>query len=101
MTIKWVNIRDDKIVQGIAYVKKGFKAQLHSHHEAEDYFFVYGSGILYHNNKREIIHAPAKIKIESDEVHAMTPLSNYVVLVYQFAKAPFSSIKYNYLPSFL
>ena len=101
MTIQWVNIRDDTIVQGIAYVKKGFQAQLHQHPEAEDYYFVYGTGILYHNRKREIIHAPKKIHIEADDIHAMTPLSDYVVLFYQFAKGPFSSVKYTYLKSYL
>jgi len=101
MTIKWINIRDDTLVQGIAYVKKGFKAQLHHHPLAEDYFFVYGRGLLYHNDTLEIIDAPKKVLIEANDAHAMTPLSESVVLFYQFAKGPFSSIKYTYLRSYL
>ena len=64
MAIQWVNIRDDTIVQGIAY-------------------------------------APKKIHIKADDVHAMSPLSDYVVLFYQFVKTPFSNIKYTYLKSYL
>ena len=43
--LSYINIVDtiDK-VYGIAYVKKGFKAQLHFHKEPETYFFIYGSG---------------------------------------------------------
>lgn len=101
MTIKWINIRDNSIVQGIAYVKKGFQAELHYHPEAEDYYFVYGIGLLYHNGKREIIYAPKKIHIKANDIHAMTPLSDYVILFYQFGTGPFSSIKYTYLKSYL
>ena len=41
--ISYINITDtrDK-VYGIAYVKKGFKAQLHFHKEPEVYYFIYG-----------------------------------------------------------
>lgn len=101
MTIKWINIRDDTNVQGIAYVKKGYQAELHHHPQAEDYYFIYGTGMLYHNGIREIISAPKKIHIEANDIHAMTPLSDYVVLFYQFANGPFSSIKYTYLNSYL
>lgn len=101
MSIQWLNIRDNTIVQGIAYVQKGFKAQLHYHQEAEDYYFIYGSGLLFHNGKQDIIHAPRKIHITANDIHAMTPLSDYVVLFYQFGTGPFSTIKYTYLKSYL
>lgn len=101
MSIQWLNIRDNIIVQGIAYVQKGFKAQLHYHQEAEDYYFIYGSGLLFHNGKQDIIHAPRKIHIKANDIHAMTPLSDYVVLFYQFGTGPFSTIKYTYLKSYL
>jgi len=42
--------------------------------------FVYDTGLLYHNGKRVNIYASRKIHIKADDIHAMTPLSDYVIL---------------------
>ena len=100
--ISYINITDtrDK-VYGIAYVKKGFKAQLHFHKEPEVYYFIYGSGKLAIEDQLYNIHSPYKLTIKSNEIHAMTPITDYVLLFYVFSKGPFDKINYNYLPSFL
>ena len=96
-SLKWINIYDNiNYIGGIAYVKKGFLAQIHSHEEVEDYYFIFGIGKLYINGEVSIIKSPTKIKIGSNIKHAMTPITDYVVIYYSFSKGPFKSIKYHY-----
>ena len=100
--LSYINIADtaDK-VYGIAYVKKGFKAQLHFHKEPETYFFIYGSGKLYIKDRIMEVHSPYKLNIKSNRIHAMTPITDYVLLFYVFSKGPFDKINYTYLNSHL
>jgi len=100
--IYWKNFIDtENEVKGIAIVKKGFKAKLHKHEELEEYHFIYGKGKLYKDGKITIIESPKKIIIDSNIVHAMTPISDIVILLYVFNKGSFKSIKYTYLNKFL
>jgi hypothetical protein len=45
--------------------------------------------------------APSKVHIPADVPHAMTPVSNYVVLLYTFANGPFAKIPYTFDPNFV
>ena len=83
-------------VWGVALVMNGFKACLHFHPEDETYYFLWGEGemIIGDGNrgdttKRLRFSAPAKVHIPADTPHAMTPVSNYVVLLYTFPNGPF------------
>ena len=89
-------IDSNNSIYGIAIIKKGFEAFLHKHVEPETYYFIWGKGVLNIDNKEEIIKSPSKILIKSNKLHAMKPLSNYVILIYYFPKGPFNSIKYNF-----
>ena len=100
--IKWYNIFDsEKYIYGIAYIKKGFKAYLHNHAEKEIYYILEGTGKLFIDNKIKKVYQFDKIHIKSNVYHAMTPISDYMVLLYYFPKGPFQKIKYNYLNSHL
>jgi mannose-6-phosphate isomerase-like protein (cupin superfamily) len=93
--IKWLNVWDSVTsVCGFALVKRGFKAYLHQHIPAETYYFLYGTGKLQINDKIMTVSAPAKIHIPSNALHAMTPITSHVLLMYYFPKGPFSSIQY-------
>lgn len=98
--LRWCNIIDSKKwVLGVALVKRGFVAQLHRHSEAENYYFIWGTGRMQVGDKVSVVTSPQKIKIGGNVPHAMTPLSSYVVLAYTFRKGPFRSIVYDYLDS--
>mgnify|MGYP000476366192 CR=1 FL=1 len=88
-------------VLGIAIVFKGFKAPHHFHEEPERYYIIYGKGKMLLNNDIKIQNAPKIIDIPSNVVHAMTPLSNIVILFYTFPKGYFENIKYNYKSEYL
>eukprot|EP00946_MAST-07B_sp_MAST-7B-sp1_P001700 g1700.t1 len=95
-------------VWGVALVMNGFKARLHFHPEDETYYFLWGEGemIIGDGNrgdttKRLRFSAPAKVHIPADTPHAMTPVSNYVVLLYTFPNGPFEKIPYTYLPKYV
>jgi len=95
--IKWnILINRDDLVEGIAVIKKGYQAELHYHKEEEEYIFLYGVGKLYNNGLISIIRSPNKVVIKSNNVHAMTPISDYVILLFRFRKGKFNSIKYKY-----
>ena len=67
-------------VVGVAIVYKGFEATLHRHPQPEVYVFIEGTGRLFVDGSVYIVEAPAVIHIEGDAVHAMTPVTDRVVL---------------------
>ena len=89
-------INTKKGVLGICLVQKGYEAYLHHHQEEEFYFFLLGTGKTFFNGKTQLIKAPNKINIKGNTLHAMTPVSSYVVLLYFFPKGPFEKIEYKY-----
>lgn len=100
--IKWNILIDRKnLVEGVALVKKGFKAELHYHAEEEEYIFLYGTGLLYINGETTIVNSPKRVLIQSNIIHAMTPLSDYVILLFRFKKGKFKNIKYTYTNKFI
>ena len=88
-------------ILGIALVKKGFEAELHSHKEKETYIFMEGTGKLHLDNKEINISKPSIITIDSNKVHAMTPISKYVKLMFIFNQGPLNRIDYNYYNKFI
>ena len=102
--IKWFNFYDGfEGVYGIAYVEKGFEAQLHQHFESETYHMLYGKGKLYVNGKIRIIdNYDGSILIGSNVVHAMTPQTDFFILLFTFScKKSFNNIQYNWIDNFL
>ena len=96
----WFNVVDtSNCILGVAMVKNGFVAQLHTHEEAEDYYFLWGVGRMAIGEEITIVSAPKRVRIPGNVPHAMTPLSKFVILVYTFGKGPFQNIRYNYLDS--
>ena len=89
-------INKENGVLGICLVEKGFEAYLHQHKEMEIYFFLYGEGRTFFDNKEHIIKAPDIVKIKGNTLHCMTPISDYVVLLYYFSEGPFENIEYTY-----
>jgi mannose-6-phosphate isomerase-like protein (cupin superfamily) len=84
------------LVMGVALVFRNFKATHHFHKEEETYYFAYGTGRLRLGDKEQLIHAPAVVTIPPNVVHAMTPVSSFVLLFYSFHEGPFKSIDYTY-----
>lgn len=100
--IKWIIlINNNDLVEGIAVINNGFNAELHQHKEEEEYIFLYGIGILYNDGNVNVIKSPATVLIKSNNIHGMTPISDYVVLLFRFRKGPFENIKYNYINKYL
>tara|TARA_B000000565_G_scaffold255024_1_gene234636 strand:+ start:878 stop:1225 length:348 start_codon:yes stop_codon:yes gene_type:complete len=100
--IKWnILINRNDLVEGIAVVKNGFKAELHYHSEEEEYVFLHGIGKLYNDGNVNIIRSPYNITIKSNSIHAMTPISDYVILLFRFRKGKFENIKYTYTNKYL
>ena len=85
------------LIIGIAIVFRDFEATHHFHKEEETYYFLYGQGRLLLGADTKVIQAPAVVAIPSNRIHAMTPVSRFVILVYTFQKGPFCNIKYTYL----
>lgn len=83
-------------VLGLAIVFKGFEAPHHFHAEPEKYYFLYGTGKLLLNNNITIKQSISTVEIPSNCIHAMTPISNIVILIYYFPTGYFKKIKYNY-----
>tara|TARA_Y100000739_G_C20464673_1_gene398429 strand:+ start:326 stop:652 length:327 start_codon:yes stop_codon:yes gene_type:complete len=94
-----IYINNEKLVKGLAIIKKNYKPYLHFHKEEEYYNLLSGKAKLYINGNITIIEAPYEIKIKSNNVHALRPISNNVVLEFIFEKGPFENIKYTYLKS--
>lgn len=96
--LKWWTLYESKSkVVGVAIVYHGFKAELHSHPADETYVFLYGEGELYVGGKVRHMFPGQRVKIPGGVPHAMTPLSNYVVLLYYFPNdGPFDSIEYTF-----
>lgn len=88
-------------VEGYALVNKGFVAKLHRHNLNETYHFIYGIAKLYIDGEIIIIHSPQTIFIPANKYHAMTAISEQVLLFYEFPKGPFKSIKYKWSQSHL
>ena len=98
--IRYKNIIDkENGVLGICLVEKGFSAYFHQHKEEETYFFIYGIGKTFFDNKEHIIQSPNIVKIKGNTLHCMTPISDYVILLYYFPKGPFKEIEYKYTTS--
>ena len=89
-------INKKKGVLGICLVEKGYKAYLHKHKQDEVYFFLYGTGRTFFDNKEHIIKSPDVVNIKGNTLHCMTPITDYVLLLYYFPKGPFEKIKYKY-----
>ena len=64
-------INKENGVLGICLVEKGFEAYLHRHKEAEIYFFLYGEGRTFFDNKEHIIKAPDIVKIKGNTLHCI------------------------------
>lgn len=88
-------------VLGFALIFKGFNAQYHHHKEKEYYYLLFGSGKIIVNGDIFTADPRKTIEIESDQIHAMTPFSNMMLLCYYFKKGPFNKIKYVYHDQFL
>lgn len=98
----WILITNTpESVKGIAIVRKGFKARLHSHLEEEGYHFLYGTGLLSIHGESVTVNSPYFITIPSNAIHAMTPISEFVILLFTFPKGPFEEIKYHYTDQYL
>lgn len=78
---------------GIALVFKNFEATHHFHKEEETYYFAFGKGKLLLGEEVFEIQAPAVVTIPSNVVHAMTPISRFVILFYSFREGPFKGNK--------
>ena len=105
MSIEWNNFIDEKDgVIGYAIVKKGYKPYIHSHPTDEIYHFIKGTGKLYLNGDIHIISSPNKIFISKNTLHAMTAITDDVLIIYELTNGPFKNInkyvfftkKYNY-----
>lgn len=95
--LRWKNFIDNRRgVVGVALIHRGYDAPLHRHHVDESYFLIYGVAHMWHNGKIIIIKAPSYIRINSGNLHALTPITSYAVLIYTFTRGPFESIKYEY-----
>ena len=95
--IEWhtlINRKDG--VLGIAFVKKGYIANLHRHFPDETYMFVHGYGDLNINGAHSYPFSPHVVQIPGNVLHSMTPKSSYVVLLYMFKTGPFESIVYEF-----
>ena len=105
--IKWYNFWDCRfntsMVWGLALIKHGFKARLHCHNEMEKYFFLYGEGCMQLGEEQLNVVSPRLVEVPGGVKHAMTPVSNFVLLLYCFPKANkyFEDIKYIYLDEFI
>ena len=100
--LKWWNFYDSKHgVYGIAYISKNFKAELHKHPVKETYFILHGKAKMSINDKIITVSKLDKIIIPVNSTHALTPISDFVLLLYWFDRGPFQNIKYTYLNSFL
>lgn len=84
-------------VFGICVVRKGFEAYLHRHLEVETYYFMYGTGKLQIGDDVMKVRWPCIKQIPSNAYHAMTPISDFVILLYSFPCGPMQSVKYHYL----
>ena len=95
--LRWKNLIDTPNgVLGIALVSKGYAAPLHHHSLQETYYVLHGSAHMYINGTIREVDAPMKITIDSDKIHALTPISDHVILLYVFDRGPFSSIEYKW-----
>ena len=95
--LMWTNLVDGPNgVLGIAFVSKGYSAPLHHHFLQETYYVLHGSAHLYIDGTIHEVYAPMKVTIASDKVHALTPMSDHVILLYVFDRGPFSTIEYKW-----
>ena len=85
------------LVFGVALIFRDFEATHHFHAEEETYYFCWGRGKLLLGDSIREVQAPAVVQIPGNTVHAMTPVSRFVILFYSFKQGPFHSIKYTYL----
>lgn len=83
-----------KNIIGIGLYRKGFEAYIHQHKQAETYYLLWGKAKLQIGNEQEIITAPVKRFIEGYNLHAITPISNYIILMYHFSGGPFCNVNY-------
>ena len=83
-----------KNIIGVGLYRKGFDAYIHHHKQAETYYLLWGHAKLQIGNKKEIIKAPTKRFIDRCRLHAITPISNYIILMYHFAGGPFCTVNY-------
>ena len=63
--------------------------------------FIEGTGQLFVDGHVYTVEAPAVVHIPGDAIHAMTPLTDRVVLGYAFPRGPFACVEYTYLQAFL
>ena len=100
MLITWSNfINESNKVIGYAIVEKGYMPYIHSHPTDEIYNFINGIAKLYLNGKTIIINSPERIFIPKNSYHAMTSITDRVVLVYELNDGPFENIEYNWTTS--
>lgn len=100
--LNFLNIINNKSsVWGIAMIEKGFVAYKHRHEEAETYYFLRGTGKLAIGGKTEIVESPCVRYIPSNVLHAMTPVTESVLLLYSFSRGPYEKIDYQFTRSHL
>ena len=105
--LQWYNFWDcnlnTNMVWGLALVKHGFKARLHCHEEGEKYYFLYGEGCMQLGDEMLNVVAPRLVDVPGGVKHAMTPVSNFVLLLYCFPKTNkhFEQIDYKYLNEYI
>ena len=100
MLINWSNfINESNKVVGYAIVEKGYMPYIHSHPTDEIYNFINGIAKLYINGKIIIVNSPERIFIPKNSYHAMTAITDRVVLVYELNDGPFENIEYNWTTS--
>ena len=101
--ITWCILRDSgRGVAGLAVVERGFRAPVHHHPAAEDYYLLRGAGLLLVGSRRRVIAAPAHVRIASGAPHAFTALTPTALLLFVFdGTAPFASVAYSYTGALL
>ena len=83
-------------VWGLALVRRGFEAYLHRHEEDETYYVLWGTARLSVGGETNTVCAPHRRHIPGNSLHAMTPVSCFVLLLYRFPKGPHNTIEYTF-----
>ena len=97
--LNWWNVMDTRTfgVRGVANVRNGFEAPLHKHAATEIYLFTKGIGLLYLDGGISVVHSNTAVVICPNVWHAMTPITERVLLRYSFPfDGAFDKIEYTY-----
>ena len=97
--LDWWNVMDTRTfgVRGVANVRVDFEAPLHKHAATEIYLFTKGIGLLYLDGIISVVHCNTAVVIPPSAWHAMTPITERVLLRYSFPfDGGFDNIEYMY-----